>query len=113
LVTFAPDEVGRRIAAARIRKGWTQLVFAGEANVSPGSVSRWERGKLPPVRELVRIAQVLGIEVAELVEESPPPLSPGEQLILAEIEKLKVLVREVLATQEAEDDPAWPRTASS
>lgn len=37
-----------------------------EANVSPSSVQRWEAGRLPPVRELIRIAELLGIDPAEL-----------------------------------------------
>ena len=69
IVPLDPKEVGRRLAAARQRKHWTQLEFALKIEVSPASVSRWERGYLPPVRELMRIAEVLGIEPAELVEE--------------------------------------------
>ena len=67
-VSFEPQEIGQRVAAARTRKGWTQLQFAMEANVSPSTVARWEAGKLPPVRELVRIAEVLGVDVNEFVE---------------------------------------------
>jgi transcriptional regulator with XRE-family HTH domain len=35
------------------------LEFALKAHVSPSAVTRWESGKLPPVRELMRIADLL------------------------------------------------------
>jgi transcriptional regulator with XRE-family HTH domain len=63
-----PKEIGRRISAAREKRGWTQMRFANEANVSMSSVQRWEAGKLPPVRELMRLAEVLGIPTEDLVE---------------------------------------------
>src|SRR5262249_20385018 len=67
-VTMEPKDVGRRMAAARKARGWTQLAFALEADVSPSTVTRWEAGHLPPVRELRRVADVLGLPPAELVE---------------------------------------------
>lgn len=70
-VALEPKEIGKRIASARRRKGWTQLVFALEADVSPSTVQRWEAGLLPPVRELMRIADLLGVEPEELVELEP------------------------------------------
>lgn len=71
-VTIEPEEVGRRIAAARTRKGWTQEVFARRASVSVSSVQRWEAGQLPPTREMFRLAPILGVLIQELVEENPP-----------------------------------------
>lgn len=70
-VSIEPREIGTRIAAARERQGWTQAVLAQEANVSISSVQRWERGELPPVRELIRLAGVLRIEPEQLVEIEP------------------------------------------
>ena len=70
-VAMDPKEIGRRIAEARNRKGWTQFVFATEANVSISTVQRWEGGKLPAVRELMRIADVLEVEPEQLVEVAP------------------------------------------
>lgn len=68
-VSLEPKEIGRRIASARERRGLTQLAFALEANVSPSTITRWEAGKLPPVRELMRIADLLEIDPSELVED--------------------------------------------
>ena len=94
LVALDPQEVGRRIALARQRKGWTQLAFALAANVSPSSVSRWERGALPPVRELVRVAAVLEVDVAELVEE--PPRDDRGHTIHERLDRVERLLGELL-----------------
>jgi transcriptional regulator with XRE-family HTH domain len=66
--TIDPKEIGERIAAARNRKGMTQLDLAYKASVSPSSIQRWEAGRLPPVRELIRLAGLLEIDPEELVE---------------------------------------------
>jgi transcriptional regulator with XRE-family HTH domain len=72
VATVDPSEIGRRIKRAREQKGWTQLTFALEANVSPSTITRWESGKLPPVRELIRIAQLLDVDADYLVEDETP-----------------------------------------
>lgn len=58
------------------------MVFAREANVSLSSVQRWERGDLPPVRELIRLAGVLGIDTEQLVE-----LEPNGEVRFAQLER--------------------------
>jgi transcriptional regulator with XRE-family HTH domain len=90
-VSLEPKEIGQRIAAARVRKGWTQLSFALEAAVSPSTITRWESGKLPPVRELMRIAELLGVSPEELVE----PDDPGRDDRIAHLES------ELAETQQA------------
>jgi transcriptional regulator with XRE-family HTH domain len=95
IVPLDPKEVGRRLKAARERKGWTQLEFALKIGKSPSSVSRWDRGFLPPVRELMRIAEVLEIEPAELIEDQRSP----DEAILARLDELTKLydpIRELL-----------------
>jgi transcriptional regulator with XRE-family HTH domain len=67
-VSVEPEEIGRRIKHAREQAGWTQLEFALHANVSPSSVQRWEAGKLPRVRELMRLADLLDVPAEQLVE---------------------------------------------
>lgn len=64
-----PQEIGANIRRARTQRGWTQLAFAVQAGTSVSTIQRWEAGHLPPVRELYRIADLLGIEVSELVED--------------------------------------------
>ncbi len=68
VMSLDPKEIGRRIKSARDLKGWTQMDLALRANVSMSTVTRWEAGKLPPVRELVRLAAILEVEPDYLVE---------------------------------------------
>lgn len=96
-VSLEPKEIGRRIAAARERRGWTQLNFAGEASVSPSSVARWEAGKLPPVRELMRIADVLGVDVEEFVE---PEINGDEERFSALTAELQEVRRSLADLEE-------------
>lgn len=90
-VAIDPDEIGHRIKRARERRGWTQLVMANEANVSPSTVQRWESGRLPPVRELIRIADVLGVPTDELVEPEPDEVAELQARYEAEIDRLASL----------------------
>ena len=90
-VSLDPKQIGRRIADARNQKGWTQLAFALEADVSPSTVTRWESGKLPPVRELVRIAELLDVSPETLVEPEDPERG----------ERIETLERELRETQQA------------
>lgn len=105
-VAIEPREIGRRIARARDRKGWTQLAFALEANVSPSTIQRWEAGKLPPVRELSRIADLLGIETSELVE--PDEEATGQSEKIARLEAELSATRATLARIEQKLDEALP-----
>ena len=87
-VALEPKEIGQRIKAARVGR-WTQLSLALEANVSPSTIARWERGELPPVRELMRLAAILEIPVERLVEDLPP----GDQEEL----RVRLAIREEMA----------------
>ena len=90
-----PGEIGERIKQAREKNGWTQLKFAMEANVSPSSVARWEAGKLPPVRELVRISEVLGIEPDQLVEQEPTD-EEGITALRLEVSEVRRMLEELM-----------------
>lgn len=88
-----PHEIGRRIKAARVRKGWTQMDLAVEGKVSVSSVQRWEGGGMPPLRELFRIAELLEVDPAEFVEEddSKDDLHTLRQRLASEIDRLERL----------------------
>ena len=94
-VSIEPQEIGKRIAAARNRRGWTQMDLALEAHVSLSTVQRWERGDMPPVRELIRLAGVLGVEPEQLVELEP---TEGDQLaaLRGEVAVVRALVEQLL-----------------
>lgn len=110
VMALAPSEVGARIKDARVRKGWTQLGFALEAHVSPSTVTRWEAGKLPPLRELYRIAELLGVGLDELVEADEEATGDDQIADLrGEVAELRGLaVRILQALGEEADLPAPP-----
>lgn len=78
-MVFDPSEIGQRIKRAREKRGWTQFQLALEAHKSPGTISKWETGHPPSVRELIRLAGVLGVPAEELVEDQLPT-QEGERL---------------------------------
>src|SRR6266498_3927614 len=90
-----PTEIGARIKGARLQKGWTQFQLAVEAHVSPSTVTRWERGGLPPMRELIRLAEVLEVPAETLVE--PPAPQNGGPIDGARLVQLEERVEEALA----------------
>ena len=57
-----------RLLEARLSKGFSQGELALRASVSTASISAWEVGRsTPQVDRLHRVAQVLGLEMAELI----------------------------------------------
>ncbi len=68
-------EVGRRVAEARDRRGKSQDALAAEVGVSRSSISMLEGGyRVPRVDLLLRIAQSLGVSVADLLPTHNVPL---------------------------------------
>lgn len=67
----AVSTVARRIKECRVAAGHTQESLARELDVSWLTVSRWERGQNePPLQQLRKIAETLGVQPSELLEES-------------------------------------------
>jgi transcriptional regulator with XRE-family HTH domain len=72
-VPLTPEEVGTRIRRAREErkpKPWSQLDLAIALGVSPATIYRWEKGRLPSMTELIRLAELMEIPLDELTE--PP-----------------------------------------
>jgi len=94
---LSPEEVGARIVRARDEKKpkpWAQLDLAVALGVSPSSIYRWEKGRLPSMNELIRVAEVLDKPFDYLTE------PPERQAELADLERhlesLEVKVDETL-----------------
>ena len=71
-----PTEVelllGRRISALRASVGFTQDLLAAKAGFTKGYLSKIENSKvIPPIGTLVKIAQVLDTDLADLFEAAP------------------------------------------
>lgn len=54
------NELGRRIRAARERKGWTQQQLALAVGVGARTVGGWERGETVPLNRMGKLDEVLG-----------------------------------------------------
>ena len=98
-VSLSPKEVGARIARAREEKQpkpWSQLDIALALGVSPSTIYRWEKGKLPSVTELIRLTDVLDQPLNYLAE---PPERQAEISDLRD--RLATLEESVVASREA------------
>ena len=59
------------IRDARLRKGFTQEELAHEMGVTQAAVSQWESGvTIPRTCDLLKLSEVLGISVSELLGET-------------------------------------------
>lgn len=78
-------EFGEYIEETRKRRGLTQVTFSEKVGVSQQSVSRWERGDIPPFDVMPRIAQVLGVPVESLASFEPrSPVLIADRVALME-----------------------------
>jgi transcriptional regulator with XRE-family HTH domain len=76
--------LGRRLREARLAAGLTQAEVAGDATSVP-NLSRIERGERRPRPELLAaLADALGVPVAALLDDAPPPVRRGESVPWAE-----------------------------
>ncbi len=53
--------IGKRIKLLREQEGFTQKTLAEILNVTPGAVSKWEKGENAAVDHISRIAEVFGV----------------------------------------------------
>ena len=68
----------------RSQKGLSQLELAEQLGVSRQSVSKWETGQsVPDLDKLIKLADLFGVSVDELVREGerPQPPQPGPQVV--------------------------------
>jgi transcriptional regulator with XRE-family HTH domain len=69
------DNLGDRIRGLRLKKHWTQYNLAEKVGVTREAVSYWELNRrTPAIGTLEKIAQVLGVSVADLLEQPVAPL---------------------------------------
>ena len=59
--------VGANIKRLREAAGWRQDDLAKAASVKQSDVSKWERGSIPTIRPLIRMAVALNVSVENLI----------------------------------------------
>lgn len=65
---------GRKIAASRQNRGWTQRQLARQLSVSHQAVSKWEQGAaVPDLETLIAMARLFGVSLDELTSTEPVP----------------------------------------
>jgi transcriptional regulator with XRE-family HTH domain len=70
--------LGRRVSELRSSRGYTLDRLASETGFTKGYLSKIENSKvIPPIGTLVKIAQALQTELAELLGETNPELNNG------------------------------------
>jgi transcriptional regulator with XRE-family HTH domain len=75
------DVLGRRIAALRAERGWTQNDLAARAAISRVALSHIEAGmSVPGERTVVLLAGLLHVEPHELVDGTTYPIAKAERL---------------------------------
>ena len=85
--TLTPDarRLGAIIARLRMQRGWTIARLARRAGMHATYLGLVEKGEnLPSLTMLFELAEVLGVEAAEIVRQleaarKPPPLAPPPQ----------------------------------
>lgn len=84
-------ELGRRIVRLRTERGWSQGELSRRLRMSRCRLGKWERGLHgPPVEDLARLADILEVDLEELVRGRTPlepvlelsPLPPGQRMEL-------------------------------
>jgi transcriptional regulator with XRE-family HTH domain len=68
--TIAVVKIGERVKAERIKRFWTQERLANDANLSQKALSKIENNEVEPrFSTILRIAEALGIEPSEFLED--------------------------------------------
>lgn len=82
--------LGRNLAAKRKELGLNQEQLAESIGVEPETISRFERGAtLPSLVTLAKLAEFLGIQISELLEEDLPKVVDEAIVISTLISHLK------------------------
>ena len=67
-----PNFAHSRMQAARLAAGWTRGKLAAMMQVGVSTISSWERGnRVPEPPHLLRLAQMLAIDPADLIDTDP------------------------------------------
>jgi transcriptional regulator with XRE-family HTH domain len=97
MCNMQPEELGRRIKAAREQKHWTQQELADKVGASVRSVINWEQGISAPRNRTGALEQVLGISLNPYEEVAEIEVQPGLTVTIPIPAGLSEEARELLA----------------
>lgn len=99
-------EIGARIREARMMRGWTHEELARRMGVNWRSVQRWQKGRLPRVETLRRLAEVLEVPPSYFLGERGPATLSELRERLAELSvRVERLAAVVSSLAEERRDP--------
>ncbi len=100
--------IGENVRFYRILRGLKQAAFARLVQVAPAYISQIETNqRLPSLKVTRRIAEVLGLEMSELLRESESAVRGGRLTRAEMLDLLRTLTRSI------ESDPGEPREETS
>lgn len=116
-MAYRDREMGARIRAARLDKGWKQKELARAVNVEPTTVSRWERAaNAPEMDKLLLIAGALDQPISYFTAHLDGPataptngdgtglsavrLEERVEALQQSVERLEQMLRDTLAQQQ-------------
>src|SRR3954447_9232210 len=107
---LTPDQVGDRIRAARLSNGWTHDELARRMNANWRTVQRWQKGNLPRLQTLLRLADVLDVLHSYFIEEEDSVTTVAD--LRARVDDLtayvEALARALTALQDASQERREP-----
>lgn len=78
------EDFGQRIRSLRQNAGLTLQELGQKAGIGFSTIAKVERGQLSPTYEtILRLAQGLSVDVAELFSQSPPTMPSGRRSVTA------------------------------
>jgi transcriptional regulator with XRE-family HTH domain len=84
--------VGERIRQFREERGWDIRGLAARAEIQPSWLEIYEAGlRLPRVYTLYRLADILQVSVASLLEEEAPEMALADRRLLRELRRIQKL----------------------
>jgi len=96
--TEVERRLGDRVASLRQATGLTQAQLAKRLGVAVETISRLERGSVvPSLQRLVRLAEVLAVELAELFTHPRGPRQKAEDRLVAALRGRSALEIELIA----------------
>src|SRR5829696_6068740 len=103
---LTPEQVGERIRAARLAQGWTHEELARRMNANWRTVQRWQKGKLPRLQTLLRLADVLGVPHSYLIDdvESVTSVADFREALADLTARVEALTRAVAALEDGSQE---------
>jgi len=95
------EKIGCFISTLRKEKGMTQKELANQLHVSDRTISKWERGAgLPDASLMIRLSDLLGITVNELLTGERNPNKPYTEEVKEDIKEAVSILYQHVHTQE-------------